>query len=265
MSIAVEIAVQDLAGLEVAAAAGADRVELCADLVRGGVTPPLDLIAACTQRAAEMAARGQARPHFDVHVLIRCRAELTDFLGHPEEFVFSAAEIESMTRQAADAVQAGAAGVVLGALTADARLDLSALEQMRDAALQAGQEQMRGVTLTLHRAVDTLPGRAQRQAAVEAVIPLGFHRVLSSGGAQCAMDGAGDLAAMVEASAGVVDVCAGGSVRPADIAGLVKATGISDVHLSARRRPGVQPAPGEPSTDTDPAVATAAVDAAGAL
>src|SRR5699024_5017768 len=86
-----------------------------------------------------------------------------------------------------------------------------------------------------------------------------------SGGAARALDGAAELAAMVRAGEGLLDVCAGGGVRPVDIPDLVRATGLSDVHLSARRRPGAPVEPDAPSTDTDPAIAAAAVDAAGAL
>lgn len=260
MSIAVEIAVQDVAGLEVAAAAGADRVELCADLAAGGVTPPTELVRACADRAAALVAAGDARPHFDVHVLIRCRAGEGDFLDRPEEFVYSADEVALMARQAAESVEAGAAGVVLGALTSAGELDIPALEEIRDAALAEAQRQMRGLTLTLHRAVDTLPDVEARRRAVTAACALGFHRVLSSGGAHCALDGADDLAAMAEAADGLLDICAGGGVRPADIAQLATVGRIDDVHLSARGR-----ADGSGPTMTDPAIATAAVDAAGAL
>src|SRR5699024_5089687 len=128
MSIAVEIAVEDPAGLEVAAHAGADRVELCVDLARGGLTPPPELVEACTSRAAELVAARDAKPHFDVHVLIRSRAEHGDFLDRPEEFAYSAEEIALMARQAEEAVTAGAAGVVIGALTADGELDVPAIE-----------------------------------------------------------------------------------------------------------------------------------------
>src|SRR5699024_9428890 len=58
MSVAVEIAVEDLAGLEVAALAGADRVELCTDLDRGGLTPPAALVAACPARGVRVLGRG---------------------------------------------------------------------------------------------------------------------------------------------------------------------------------------------------------------
>lgn len=265
MSIAVEIAVQDLAGLEVAAHAGADRVELCTDLDRGGVTAPVELVEQAAARARELVAARDARAHFDVHVLIRSHAGADDFLGRPEEFTYSPEQIDLMAQQARDSVQAGAAGVVLGVLDARARVDVGALRTLRDAAIEAAQQEMRGLSLTFHRAVDTLPDRAARCAAVEMVVAESFHRVLSSGGAHCAVDGADDLAAMVRAADGLLDVCAGGGVRPADIAALVHSTGVGDVHLSARRRPGADPVPGVAPGSTDPAIATAAVDAAGAL
>lgn len=214
MSIAVEIAVQDLAGLETAALSGADRVELCVDLARGGTTPPPEFVAQCTERAAAMVAARDAKPHFDVHVLIRSRAGDDDFLGRPAEFAYTAQEIEEMARQAEQTVLAGAAGVVLGALTPDGALDIPAIETVRDAALRAGQSAVRGVMLTCHRAVDALPGTEARVDAVRTLLGLGFHRVLSSGGAVRALDGAEDLGAMVDAGEGILDVCAGGESAP---------------------------------------------------
>lgn len=264
MSLAVEIAVQDVAGLEVAAAAGADRVELCVDLDRGGVTPPPELVEVCARRAAEQVAARDAKPHFGVHVLIRNTAGTGDFLGRPEEFVYSSDDIEVMARQAHDTVLAGASGVVLGALTADGELDTPALEEIRDAALRAAQQSIRGITLTCHRAVDAMSSREDRVAAVETLLGLGFHRVLSSGGENRAVDGAEDLRAMVAAADDLIEVCAGGGVRPVDIRDLAARSLVPSVHLSARRRPGTASEAGAADTITDPAIVSAAVDAAGA-
>src|SRR5699024_8389497 len=204
VSVAVEIAVQDLAGLEVAATAGADRVELCTDLDRGGVTPPPELVEQATDRAAALVAAAEAKPHFDVHVLIRSRAGEDDFLGRPAEFTVTADEIELMAQQAEEAVSAGAAGVVIGARTAPG--------QLRDAALRSAQQAVRGLTLTCHRAVDAMVEPSNRLEAVTTLLGLGFHRVLTSGGATRALDGAAELAAMVRAGEGLLDVCAGGGV-----------------------------------------------------
>lgn len=263
MSIAVEIAVEDIAGLVTAAHAGADRVELCVDLEHGGTTPPAALVREAAERAAALVARADAKPQFDVHVLIRPRASATPLLEDRASFVPDAADVEAMVAAAAEAVEAGAAGIVLGALTAEGRLDVPVLERVRDAALGAATASLRGLHLTCHRCLDAMPDAAARVAAVERLVGLGFHRALSSGGAARALDGAADLARMVAAADGLVDICAGGGVQVADIVPLVRATGVQDIHLSARRtRPGPD---GVPITTTDPAVCTAAVDAAGAL
>ena len=257
-SARVEIAVEDIAGLEIAARGGAHRVELCADLDRGGVTPSLALVEEAAATAARLIAEQRAHPGFDVHVLIRPVASTGDFLGMPPEFVVTADEAHAMARSAADVITAGAAGVVLGALHPDGTIDVDAVAAMRDAALGAGTESLRPVHLTFHRALDAMPDRAHRVAAMEQLLALGFHRALSSGGAARAIDGADDLAAMVRAADGLVDVCAGGGVRPASIRALIDSAGVQDVHLSARS----DATRGLP-TRTDPAVVQAAVDAAG--
>ena len=70
---------------------------------------------------------------------------------------------------------------------------------------------------------------------------------------------------MVDAAEDLVEICAGGGVRPADVADLVRRSGVGSVHLSARRRPGAPVEPDAPETLTDPAIVAAAVDAAGEL
>jgi copper homeostasis protein len=265
MSVAVEIAVEDLAGLRTAAHAGADRVELCSDLTRGGLTPSVELIAASTAEAARLREARDAKPAFDVHVLIRSRAGEGDLRTREGEFVYAPEEIELMAEQAAAAVDAGAAGVVLGALTPERTLDVPALEALRDAALRAGSRELRGVHLTCHRAVDALPDDEARDGAVETLLGLGFHRVLSSGGAASAPEGTASLASMVRAADGLIDICAGAGIRPVDVPELVRSTGVRDIHLSARRRADASVGADEPRPSTDPAVVQAVVDAAGEL
>ena len=199
-----------------------------------------------------------------MHVLIRSRAEHGDFLDRPEEFVYSADEVASMARQAGEAVTAGAAGVVIGALTQEGELDLPALETLRDGALTAGSDALRGVHLTVHRALDALPGRAQRAHAVQTLLGLGIHRVLTSGARTGARRrrGPGRDGRRLGGPAGRLRRRRS---APADIADLARRAGLADVHLSARRRPGAPVERGAPETCTDPAIVAAAVDAAGEL
>ncbi|HLS74700.1 MAG TPA: copper homeostasis protein CutC, partial [Actinomycetaceae bacterium] len=97
-----EVAVQDPAGAATARDAGADRVELCAALDLGGLTPSIAMVEA-------VVATG-----IPVHVLVRPRAG---------GFRYSATEVSLMVRDIEAIVDTGAAGVVIGALTADDTLD----------------------------------------------------------------------------------------------------------------------------------------------
>ncbi|MEV0917785.1 copper homeostasis protein CutC [Streptomyces sp. NPDC049967] len=209
---ALEIAVTSAAGARAARENGGDRVELCTALELGGLTPSAALVEA-------VAAEG-----LPVQVLVRCRAG--DFVHDAEEIALMAAEVRSV-------IASGAAGVVIGALTADGALDTVAVARLAEAARTSG----RPVEVTLHRAVD----QSADPVATAALLPsLGLTRVLTSGGAPAAADGLAVIGAMVAAAPGV-QVMAGGGVRLADIPALASA-GVAAVHLSAKtrapRRPG---------------------------
>lgn len=205
-AVALEIAVASPAGARTALAHGADRVELCTGLELGGLTPS----------AAVVEAAAAAGP--PVHALVRCR---------PGDFVYDAEEIALMVAEVRSVVASGAAGVVVGALTAGGALDTDAVARLADAARDAG----RSVDVTLHRAVDQ---SADPVATAALLLPLGVTRVLSSGGAVTAAEGSATLAAMVAAAPGL-EVMAGGGVRVTDIPALAGA-GVTAVHLSAKSR-----------------------------
>ncbi|WP_406092151.1 copper homeostasis protein CutC [Streptomyces sp. NBC_01013] len=203
---ALEIAVTSPAGARAARENGADRVELCSALELGGLTPSAALVEA-------VAAEG-----LPVQVLVRCR---------PGDFVHDAQEIALMAAEVRSVIASGAAGVVIGALTADGALDTAAVARLAEEARAAG----RPVDVTLHRAIDQ---SADPVATAALLAPLGLTRVLTSGGAPAAADGLAVIAAMVSAAPGV-QVMAGGGVRPADIPALTSA-GVASVHLSAKSR-----------------------------
>ncbi len=202
MKIALEIAVTSVAGARIARDGGADRIELCSALELGGVTPSNALVEAVS--AVGLPAQ----------VLIRCRPG--DFVYDPDEIALMAAEIRSV-------IAAGAAGVVIGALTSAGTLDLEAMRQLIDAAGAAAD-------ITLHRAIDQSKDPAGTAAQAQSV---GITRILTSGGAATALAGAeaiGEIAAAVPG----MEVMAGAGVQPNDIARLAQA-GVAAVHLSAKR------------------------------
>jgi copper homeostasis protein len=201
----VEISVESVAGARVAAAAGAARVELCAGLSDGGLTPSAALIEA----AAEVV---------EVHVLVRPR---------PGDFHYSRDEVDLIVRDIALARRFGATGVVVGALTRAGEVDDACAEFVAAA---------EGVQTTFHRAVDV---SADSHRALERLVALGFTRVLTSGRRRSALDGAPLVKDLVAHAGTDIEVMACGGVRAANAAQVVAMTGVRDLHAAPRRPVGV--------------------------
>ncbi|WP_345800763.1 copper homeostasis protein CutC [Microbacterium sp. AZCO] len=204
---ALEIAVQDAAGARAALAAGADRLELCQALETGGLTPSLGILESVLAAVDPLV----------VNVLVRPRGG---------GFVYTAEETAVVETDIRACVERGAGGVVVGALTSHGLLDRDALRRWIEAAGPA--------TVVFHRAIDA---SADPRAVFDALIEEGAHRVLTSGGAARSIDGIPLLSEFAAASAGRIEVMAGGGVAVADIPALFDA-GVSAVHLSARERAG---------------------------
>lgn len=195
----VEACVEGIDAAVAAERAGADRVELCAGLVEDGTTPSAGTI-----------ALAGARLTIPVVVMIRPRG------GH---FVYSSAELEVMERDIAAARSTAAAGIALGVLTRDGRVDADALRPLLRA---AGP-----LPVTFHRAFDHA---ADLPAALDALIALGVRRVLTSGGAPSAREGRETLAALVRRSGDRIAVVAGGRVDAAAARELA-AAGVRELHV----------------------------------
>jgi copper homeostasis protein len=199
MTILVEAAIESVEDAVAAVEGGADRLELCANLDVGGTTPARDVI------------EGVLR-HVTLPVLVMIRPRAGDF-------VYSAIELDRMMDDIADVLALGAAGVVFGVLDADGRVDLAALRHLVAAA--------QGKPVTFHRAIDHT---SDRLVAIDALGAAGVSRTLSSGGAASALEGADALRAMVERAGASLTVVAGGGVRAANVAELVRRSGVREVH-----------------------------------
>lgn len=196
--IRLEVCVDDAAGLAAACEGGADRIELCAALALGGLTPSAGLVA-----LAAVAPK-------PVMAMIRPRSG---------DFWWSPTERQAMTVEIASMRQAGLAGVVIGASLPDGRLDAAALAEMIAAA--------EGLDVTLHRAIDLVPDVAQ---AMQLCRDLGIKRVLSSGGAVRGIDGIARLASMADYG---VSVMPAGGVSAANAALFATALPtLSEIHAS---------------------------------
>jgi len=204
---AFELAVQDTAGIAVARRVRPDRIELCAALSTGGLTPSAALIDAAVASGVP------------VHVLVRPRAG---------GFAYDADDVALVLADVRAALAAGAAGVVVGGTTrAGARIDGGLVR----AVVEAARAAPRGpAEVTFHRAFDVVP---DRRAALDELAALAVTRVLTSGGASRAADALGELRGLVAHAAGRIQVQAGAGVDPSNAADIA-ATGVDGVHASAK-------------------------------
>ncbi|MDT0188257.1 copper homeostasis protein CutC [Microbacterium sp. ARD31] len=203
----VEICLEDVGGAAVAAAGGADALEVCAGLADGGTTPTLGFVRHCAEEA----------PGLDIRVLVRVRAG--DFVHSAQEVDVMAADIEA-TRSA---VPAGTRlGFVLGTLEPDGTVDATAVRRLVAACGDA--------PVTFHKAFDSVP---DKRSALGLLRDLGVTRVLTSGGSGPAVDHLPALAGLVRRGGDDVRIAVGGGVRPANAARIVAETGAREVHLRA--------------------------------
>lgn len=182
--------------------AGARRIELCEKLAVGGVTPSAELLKAAISVAT-----------VPVNVLVRPRGG---------DFVFSAAEADTMLRDIELCREAGAAAVVIGALDSRGDVDMPLMRRLCDAAS--------GLSVTFHRAFDVC---ADPLAAFEDVLALGCDRLLTSGHESDAFKGRFFIAELVERAAGRIIVMPGCGVRRSNIARIAADTGAVEFHASS--------------------------------
>ncbi len=198
-----EVCVDSLESAREAVRGGADRLELCANLIIGGTTPS----PYCIREAAKLGV--------PVNVLIRPR------FG---DFLFTDNEKQEQLEQIAQLASLGASGAVVGALKEDGTLDTAFLSACRKAA--------KGLHLTLHRAFDVCRDAGE---ALEQAIDLGFDTILTSGQKATAMEGAALLAELVKRADGRIAIMPGSGVNDRNIARLWQETKAQAFHLSAKR------------------------------
>jgi copper homeostasis protein len=197
--ILIEAAVESLESALAAEGAGANRIELCANLSVGGTTPSASLIAAVLDAT-----------NLPVFVMIRPRGG---------GFVYSDDEIEKMLRDIEHARSTSAAGIVTGVMTPDARVDVERTGTLVNAAS--------GLPVTFHKAFDSTDNLPK---ALEQLIQIGVSRVLTSGGAPTALEGASAIADLVDRARDRIAIIAGGKVRAHNVRELIVRTGIREVH-----------------------------------
>lgn len=182
---------------------GAQRIELCGALEVGGITPSLGLLRSVRQVE-----------DLRLHVLIRSRGG---------DFHYADEEIRAMEEDIRIVRGEGADGVVIGALNADGTIDERAVARLVKAA--------DGLSVTFHRAFDVA---AQPLQSLDSIINLGCNRLLTSGQAATALEGAEMIRQLQEHAAGRIILMPGCGVNSRNAADILRATGANEIHASAR-------------------------------
>ena len=201
-----ELAAFHIRSVEVACTLGAGRIELCTSYTEGGVTPGEDFF-----------ARARRAFHGPIFVMIRPRSG---------DFFYSPGELENMRRSIRRFRSRGADGFVLGCLKGNA-VDQSALSALVEAA--------GGKPVTFHRAIDQT---GDFHIALAEVIACGCSRVLTSGRAATASEGASVLAQAIGLFGARIGFVAGGGVRSTTAGPLLGITGLNEIHSAAITGPG---------------------------
>ena len=194
-----EITVESLDSALAAERGGADRIELCAELSHGGLTPS---VTAMRKLHEEL--------EIPVFSIIRPRAR---------DFVYSESEFAAMKREISMARDLGMDGVVLGILRADHSVDVERTAELVQWA--------RPLEVTFHRAFDDTPDLL---LALEDVIATGAARILTAGGAASVAQGAETLRILVNAAGGRIVIMPGGGLDAANIAKAIADTQAREFH-----------------------------------
>ena len=199
----VEICIDSASGAFAAEQGGADRVELCDNLMEGGTTPS----AGCIKVARKGLKIG-------LQVIIRPRGG---------DFLYAEDELAVMREDIRIAKDLGANGVVLGCLTSSGDIDRNRTAELIALA--------RPMNVTFHRAFDMCRDPSQ---ALEDLVALGVDRVLTSGQEASCLEGLDLLVSLQKRAAGRIIIMPGGGITARNIQRIVTATGVKEVHLSAR-------------------------------
>ncbi|KJD31175.1 hypothetical protein PK35_16160 [Tamlana nanhaiensis] len=183
--------------------AGANRIELCDNLIEGGTTPSYGMLAVLRELL-----------DIDIHVMIRPRGG---------DFLYSHVEFEVMKRDIVAAKQLGANAVVFGILTKDGHIDKVRTQELLELA--------HPLSVTFHRAFDSAKDPFE---ALDDLIEIGVSRLLTSGQEATALQGANTIKALKAQANGKITIMPGSGINPENITELANITNCNEFHFSGK-------------------------------
>jgi len=203
--LVLEVCVDSVESAIAAQSGGAARVELCANLEDGGITPSAGMIESVRKRIS-----------IGLHALIRPR---------PGDFCYSEAEYEVMRNDIKQAKALGIDGVALGILHEDHSVDTNRMRRLIEAA--------RPLSVTFHRAFDVATDPFQ---ALEDIVAAGVDRILTSGQQETAAEGLACIAQLVDSARHRLIIMAGSGINEHNIKKIVMQSGVREVHVGGAVR-----------------------------
>ncbi len=184
--------------------AGADRIELITAFQEGGLTPSYGLIASVVKEL-----------QIPVNVMVR---------PHSYSFVYGQDDLYTMREDIRTIRELGAAGIVIGCLTPERKIDIAALEALL--------EEAKGLDVTFHRAFDEAADLLQAVDVLTGYPQI--NRVLTSGGKTSALDAISEISVLVEKTKGTqLSILAGSGLTVESLAGFIEQTGVTEVHFGS--------------------------------
>jgi len=182
---------------------GADRIELCAALPIGGLTPSSDTIVAVKKLS-----------NVPIMVLIRPREG---------NFIYSKAEKKIILSEIKSTINAGADGIVIGALDTQSGIDFPFIQKITS--------EHPTTSITFHRAFDFV---IDPFLAMEQLIDLGIERILTSGQKPTALAGKDLIQKLIKKAGDRIIIMPGSGINHHNIKEIVKLFP-KEIHLSAKK------------------------------
>ncbi|MEG0134244.1 MAG: copper homeostasis protein CutC [Clostridium sp.] len=182
---------------------GANRLELCANLIIGGTSPSLALF-----------EKVKEKTNIKINVLLRPR------FG---DFLYSDYEFEILKEEVKQFKEVGADGIVIGCLRSDGTIDSSKMEEL---ITLAGR-----MHITMHRAFDMTkdPYEALKEAK-----RLGVNTILTSGQRNNALEGKELIKALIEEARNELEILIGSGVNADVIKEFLKESKAWAFHMSGK-------------------------------
>ena len=165
---------------------GANRIELCENLVVGGTTPSYGTVKVCLEKL-----------NIPIFPMIRARGG---------NFIYSKDEIEIMKEDIKIFKELGVKGVVLGCLTSDNKINLELIKELVDLAYP--------MEVTFHKAIDEI---ANPLDYIDDLINIGIKRILTSGGKATALEGKDLINEIIKKANNQIKIVVAGKVTKENI------------------------------------------------